>query len=341
VTVLDATSSVEATTPPLASADLEIQYRTIHGYRRAFVRAGSGPALLLIHGIGDSSETWRAIIPELAKTHTVIAPDLLGHGRSAKPRADYSVAGYANAMRDLLSVLDIDRATVVGHSLGGGVAMQFAYQYPDRCARLVLVSSGGVTREVNPLLRLVATPFGHPLLLLSRLPLAHFMSQSIGRLLKGLKTDLGQDADEWLRVFDTFSDPTAWSAFMCTIRAVVDWRGQIITMLDRCYLTRGMPTLLMWGTRDAVIPFAHAELAHAAMPGSVLEIFEGAGHFPHRADTARFVKVLRHFIDSTLPASYSPHDWRELLRRGRPSTRDGVQAALTNEILAGGVISGT
>ena len=119
------------------------------------------PALLLIHGIGDSSDTWRPVLQALARTHTVIAPDLLGHGRSEKPRADYSVAAYANGMRDLLSVLEIDRVTVVGHSLGGGVAAQFAYQFPDRCERLVLVDSGGVGRSVSPLLRL-ATCAGVP-----------------------------------------------------------------------------------------------------------------------------------------------------------------------------------
>jgi len=130
----------------------------VHGYRRAFVDVGAGPPLLLIHGIGDSSDTFKHLIPELAKDHRVIAPDLLGHGRSDKPRADYSVGGYANAMRDLLSVLDIDRVSVVGHSLGGGVAMQFAYQHPHRCERVILVSSGGVCREVHPLLRAAAMP---------------------------------------------------------------------------------------------------------------------------------------------------------------------------------------
>ena len=123
-----------------------VRYVTIHGYRRAYVKVGSGPALLLIHGIGDSSDTWRPVVEQLAEHYTVIAPDLLGHGRSEKPRADYSVAGFANGMRDLLNVLEVDRVTVVGHSLGGGVAAQFAYQFPDRCERLVLVSSGGVGR---------------------------------------------------------------------------------------------------------------------------------------------------------------------------------------------------
>jgi pimeloyl-ACP methyl ester carboxylesterase len=135
-----------------------VRYVTVHGYRRAYVMAGSGPVLLLIHGIGDSSDSWRPVLEELAEHHTVVAPDLLGHGRSEKPRADYTVAGYANGMRDLLSVLEIERATVVGHSLGGGVAAQFAYQFPERCERLVLVGSGGVGRTVSPLLRFAAVP---------------------------------------------------------------------------------------------------------------------------------------------------------------------------------------
>src|SRR5580704_17770690 len=147
-----------------------VQYVTIHGYRRAYVRLGRGPVLLLIHGIGDSSDTWRPVIEELAQDHTVIAPDLLGHGRSEKPRADYSVAAYANGMRDLLSVLDVDQATVVGHSLGGGVAAQFAYQFPERCERLVLVGSGGVGRSVSPVLRLAAVPGVEVLMPLFGLP---------------------------------------------------------------------------------------------------------------------------------------------------------------------------
>src|SRR6476646_3472257 len=146
-----------------------LQYRTIHGYRRAFRVAGSGPAILLSHGIGDNSTTWSTVQSKLAQRFTVIAPDLLGHGRSDKPRADYSVAAYANAMRDLLSVLEIERVTVVGHSLGGGVAMQFAYQYPERCERLVLVSTGGVSHEVHPALRWAATPVADLFLPLLRL----------------------------------------------------------------------------------------------------------------------------------------------------------------------------
>src|ERR1043166_2431657 len=119
-----------------------LQFRTIHGYQRALRVAGSGPAILLIHGIGDNSTTWATVQSKLAQRFTVIAPDLLGHGKSDKPRADYSVAASANApptaMGDLLGCLDIERGTVVGPSLGGGAAMQFAYQFPQLVDRLIL-----------------------------------------------------------------------------------------------------------------------------------------------------------------------------------------------------------
>jgi pimeloyl-ACP methyl ester carboxylesterase len=299
-----------------------LELRRIHGYRRAFVRGGKGPALLFIHGIGDSSDTWRGILPALARDYTVIAPDLLGHGRSDKPRADYSVAGYANAMRDLLSVLGIERATVIGHSLGGGVAMQFAYQYPERCERLVLVSTGGISKEVTGVLRLASAPNADLVLPLLHLRPTRAIGGLIVRALHLLGTDLGRDAPDLLRVFDALPDAAAVRAFARTLRAVVDWRGQVITMLDRCYLTRGMPTLLTWGNHDAVVPYHHAHIAHAAMPGSQLHVFEGAGHFPHHHDPAAFLAVLRHFLSSTAPAAYSSGEWRELLRRGR----DGIDA---------------
>jgi pimeloyl-ACP methyl ester carboxylesterase len=301
---------------PAVTVSTEIQYRVIHGYRRAFIHTGQGPAVLLIHGIGDCSNTWKQVISRLAPRHTIIAPDLLGHGRSDKPRADYSVAGYANAMRDLLSVLGIERVTVVGHSLGGGVAMQFAYQYPERCERLVLVSSGGVCPEVHPLLRLAAVPNADLILPLMRLPATRMIGHAVFQLLRGLGTNIGRDAQFLMRVFDSLPEVTARRAFVRTLRSVVDWRGQAITMLDRCYLTQGMPTLLIWGARDAVIPSRHAHIAHAAMPGSILEVFAEAGHFPHESEPDRFIELLAEFLDSTEPAHYSSAEWREVLRRG-------------------------
>jgi pimeloyl-ACP methyl ester carboxylesterase len=303
-----------------------MQYRTIHGYRRAFVHVGRGPALLLIHGIGDSSDTWADLIEPLARHHTVIAPDLLGHGRSDKPRADYSVAAYANAMRDLLALVDIERATIVGHSLGGGVAMQFAYQYPERCERLVLVATGGIAREVHPILRLASSPVAELLLPLLRLPAARRVGRLVVDALRWLGTDLGRDSGDFQRVFDTLPDAVTQRAFVRTLRAVVDWRGQVITMLDRAYLARDIPTLLVWGTRDPVLPYWHADLAHAVMPGSRLYTFDGAGHFPHHADPARFLAVLEAFIAGTAPAIHVPAEWRGLLRVGSATLR-GSRAA--------------
>ena len=293
-----------------------VRYCTIHGYRRAFVSFGEGPALLLIHGIGDSSDTWQPVLEELGRHHTIVAPDLLGHGRSEKPRADYSVAAYANGMRDLLSVLEIDRATVIGHSLGGGVAAQFAYQFPERCERLVLVDSGGIGRSVSPFLRLATVPGVEALMPLFGLPPVRAVTRFTAGVMRHL-TDLGRDADELMAVFDALPDTAARTAILRTLRSGVDWRGQVITMLDRAYLAEGMPTLLIWGRHDAVIPLGHGRLAQAALPGSRLEIFDEAGHFPHHTDPARFVQVVTDFMARTAPASFDVEEWRSRLRRGR------------------------
>jgi pimeloyl-ACP methyl ester carboxylesterase len=295
-----------------------LQYRTIHGYRRAFRVAGSGPAILLIHGIGDNSTTWSTVQSKLAQRFTVIAPDLLGHGKSDKPRADYSVAAYANGMRDLLSVLDIERVTVVGHSLGGGVAMQFAYQFPQLVERLILIGAGGVTKDVNIALRIASVPLGSEALAVLRLPLVLPALQVIGRIGGALfgSTGVGRDIPDVLRILEDLPEPTASSAFARTLRAVVDWRGQVVTMLDRCYLTESVPVQLIWGSRDSVIPVAHARMAHAAMPGSQLEVFEGSGHFPFHDDPDRFVELVEKFIDATEPAVYDHDLLRNLLRTG-------------------------
>jgi pimeloyl-ACP methyl ester carboxylesterase len=298
---------------------VRVESHVVHGYRRVYRIAGSGPPLLLIHGIGDSSATWRTVLPTLARKHLVIAPDLLGHGLSAKPRADYSVAAYANGMRDLLGVLGIDRVTLVGHSLGGGVAMQFAYQFPEKTERMVLVSSGGAGRGVSPLLRAATLPGASAVLAGVRLPGARMAVEAAVGLLAKLDTGLGVDAPDLRRVVDALPDARARAAFIRTLRAVVDWRGQVVTMLDRCYLARGMPTMLMWGTRDSVLPAGHAYQARAAMPGSRLEIFDGAGHFPFRTDPLRFVALLEEFCASTAPAEWGVDEWRTLLRQGRPA----------------------
>ncbi len=316
----------------------ELQFRTIHGYKRAFRIAGSGPALLLIHGIGDNSVAWEPVHSRLARRFTVIAPDLLGHGQSDKPRADYSIAAYANGMRDLLSVLDIDQVTVIGHSLGGGVAMQFAYQFPQFVERLVLVGAGGVTKDVNIALRLASLPGGGEALALLRLPMVVPVLQIAGNLLEAAigSTGPGSDIPNALRILADLPEPTASAAFRRTLRAVVDWRGQVVTMLDRCYLTESVPVQLVWGDQDVVIPVSHAHMAHAAMPGSRMEIFPGAGHYPHHHDPLRFIDLVEGFIDSTTAASHDHTKLRELLRQGR--TEDSVSGPLSARVAVLGAL---
>lgn len=293
-----------------------LQFRTIHGYRRAFRIAGSGPALLLIHGVGDKSTSWEPVHAKLARRFTVIAPDLLGHGESEKPRADYSLAAFANGMRDLLAALDIDRVTVVGHSFGGGVAMQFAYQYPQLVERIVLVSSGGVAQEVSMALRLAAMPMGSEALAMLRMPGVLPAIRVFGRAMANVlgPTNLGHDVADVINLLEGFRDARALSAFARTLRSVVDSRGQFVTMLDRSYLAQPIPVQVIWGEDDFVIPVDHARIAHEAMPGSRLEIFENSGHMPFKDDPDRFVEVIERFVDSTRPAQHDQDLLRSLLQ---------------------------
>lgn len=306
--------------PVPGAAEPALRFVTIHGHRRAYRIAGSGPALLMIHGVGDDSATWNTVHAALAKRFTVIAPDLLGHGQSDKPRADYSLAAFANGMRDLLIALGIDRVTVVGHSLGGGVAAQFLYQYPQLVERVVLVAAGGVTTDVSPALKLAAMPMGAEALAALRLPGAVTALRLFGRAASAVlgSTPVGRDIPDLLQVVERLRDPAALSAFSRTLRGAVDGHGQIVTMLDRSYLVDVVPKQIIWGQDDIVIPVSHAHLAHAAMPGSDLEIFENSGHMPHRDHPERFVAAVERFIDSTVPADYDEHVMASLLRNEPP-----------------------
>jgi pimeloyl-ACP methyl ester carboxylesterase len=303
---------------PVRDVTPSLEFTTIHGHQCAFRVAGSGPAIVLIHGLGANSSTWNAVQTRLAHRFTVIAPDLLGHGESDKPRTDSSVAAYANGLRDLLLVLGIDRVTVVGHSLGGGVAMQFAYQFPELVERLVLVATGGVTRDVGIALRLASLSMVSEALAVLRLPGAVPALRLVGRIgrLAAGSTGFGRDLPHVLEVLAELREPGAAAAFSRTLRAVIDWRGQMITMLDRSYLAEPIPVQLIWGEQDSVIPVSHARLAHAAMPGSQLTIFDRCGHFPFHDHLDRFVKVVERFIDSTQPAAYDEDLLQRLLRTG-------------------------
>jgi len=292
----------------------EVQYVTIHGHRRAFVKTGTGPVVLLLHGLGCDHTTWEPVIATLAKRYTVIAPDLLGHGLSDKPRADYSVGGYANGMRDLLTVLGIDRVTVVGHSFGGGIAMQFAYQFPERTERMLLVASGGLGPEVSSGIRAITTPGFHQLMTVLTLPGVRHAGMLGLKTLSRTDWKRTRDFDEVAQIYSSFRDPAARHAIRHVVRAVVDWRGQIVTMADRAYLTDAMPMCVIWGRDDKVIPVSHANNAAQLAPKARVEVIPNAGHFPHKDHPQRFAKILHEFIRSTQPAQYSRARWRGLLK---------------------------
>lgn len=287
---------------------------SLHGHEMTYRVAGEGgPVVLLLHGIASSSSTWEPVLPGLARHATVIAPDLLGHGQSAKPHgADYSLGAYASGMRDLLVALGHERATLVGHSLGGGIALQMAYQYPERCERLALVGAGGFGRGVHSLLRAAALPGAEWVLPLLCTPRLCGAVNALGRTLGRIGLRAGADAAEMWGCYSSLAEAQARHAFLLTLRGVVDAGGQRVSATDRLYLAAHVPTLLVWGERDAIIPTAHARSAQELLPGSRLEVFPGAGHFPHCQHPDRFVEVLADFL-AMEPAEFSPDHWRALL----------------------------
>ena len=289
----------------------ELEHVSIHGHDVRYRRGGDGPVILLIHGIAGSSRTWREVGPALAAHHTVIAPDLLGHGESAKPVGDYSLGAYASGLRDFLAIVGISRATVVGHSFGGGVAMQLAYQHPECCERLVLVASGGLGREVSWMLRLMALPGSGVLFPLVFPPFVRDRGNDVGRFLHrhGIRS---ARVDELWRSYSSLAESPNRRAFLRTLRAVVDAGGQVVSAIDRLYLAASMPTLIVWGEHDDIIPVSHAHAAHGAIPHSRLEIFGGAAHFPHAEQPERFADVLCDFLATTSPGG-GPETYQQLL----------------------------
>lgn len=277
----------------------EMKFLELHGDRVAYRDAGDGAeALLLIHGMAGSSETWRAVIPQLSKNYRVVAPDLLGHGQSAKPRGDYSLGAFAVWLRDFLDELGISRATIVGQSLGGGVAMQFVYQHPDYCQRLILISSGGLGPDVGWTLRLLSAP-GAELILPVIAPRPVL---TVGNKLRtwfgaaGIQSPRG--AELW-NAYSSLSDAETRQAFLRTLRSVVDYRGQAVSALNRLHMAAELPTMAIWGDQDRIIPVDHAYAAQAARPESRLEVLEGVGHFPHVERPSEVVDLIEDFISTT------------------------------------------
>jgi pimeloyl-ACP methyl ester carboxylesterase len=298
----------------------------IDGNRLVYRTAGEGPLLLLVHGMAGSSETWKHVMPALAERSTVLAPDLLGQGQSDKPRGDYSLGAHANVLRDLLDALGHERATVVGQSLGGGVAMQFAYQFPERCERLVLVGSGGLGTLYLRLLAVPGFESAAPFFCTPRL-------RDVGRQIAAWLAHAGVRStparQEIWRSYESLADPGSRQAFFRCLRDVIDFSGQAVSALDRLHRVAHLPTLIVWGARDPFIPVGHALAAHAAIPGSRLEIVDGVGHYPHCEAPERFVAVLSDFIASTSRLSpRSPRPHRKERSRVQP-TANTVSASMS------------
>lgn len=282
-----------------------VQRLDLHGHPISVRVQGEGPPLVLIHGITSSSACWGEVVEPLAERHTVIAPDLLGHGESDKAGGDLSLGALANMVRDMLLILGYDRATIVGHSLGGGVAMQFAYQYPERVERLALVSSGGLGREVHPLLRAATLPGADwvmPALAKTGVLTA---GATAARVLERVGLRPSADLTGMADGLATLADPDTCRAFLHTARSILDPGGQRVDATDRLYLAAGVPVLILWGARDPMIPVAHGRRAHELMSHSRLEVFDDAGHFPFRDEPLRFVRVLQDFMATTEPGTAS------------------------------------
>ena len=275
----------------------ELKYLELHGDRLAYQDEGQGDAILLLHGMAGSSQTWRSVIRPLSRKYRVIAPDLLGHGSSAKPRSDYSLGAFAVLLRDLLDELGVARATVVGHSLGGGVAMQFVYQHPDYCERLVLIGSGGLGPDVGWTLRLLSAPGAELIMPIIAPQPVLTAGEKVRSWFAKMGIESPRGGEIW-NAYSSFSDAETRQAFLRTLRSVVDYRGQAVSALNRLNVRADIPIMAIWGERDAIIPVQHAYAALEARPDARLEVMAGVGHFPQVERPTEVVDLIDDFITS-------------------------------------------
>jgi len=295
------------------------QTLTLHGHSIRYVQQGSGPVLLLIHGMAGALDTWRSVVEPLARHATVLAVDLPGHGSSSPGGGDYSLGSLATFLRDVLLALGHERVTLVGHSLGGGIAMQFSYQFPEMTERLVLVSSGGLGLEVNPVLRAASLP-GADLFLSLTAGAIKRASGFTGRVLRAGHVRPTPGLEELARSYSSLADPDRRSAFLATVRSVVGISGQTVGAGDRLHLASEIPVQLIWGADDPIIPVQHGQAAHELLPHATLAVFDGVRHFPQVEAPERFVSVLQDFCASTEPAVFDVTTWRARMRVSDPLT---------------------
>lgn len=279
----------------------KLKYLELYGDRVAYRDAGQGDVVLLIHGMAGSSRTWREVIPQLAKKYRVVAPDLLGHGESGKPRGDYSLGAFAVWLRDFLDELGITRATVVGTSLGGGIAMQFVYQHPDYCERLVLMSSGGLGPDVGLILRLLSSPGAEFVLPIAAPKPVLRAGEKLKAVLSGAGIRSPRGAEMW-SAYCSLSDQQTRQAFLRTLRSVVDHRGQAVSALSRLGVKAGLPVMAIWGDKDNIIPVEHVYAAQSVRADSRVEVLPGVGHFAQVEAPNKVVDLIEDFIATSSAA---------------------------------------
>ncbi len=297
----------------------------LHGHRVIYRIAGDGAPVVLIHGMVNSSRHWEEVALRLADRYTVVAPDLLGHGDSAAVRGDYSLGAHASSIRDLLTTIGIDRATIVGHSLGGGIAMQFFYQFPQRVERLALVSSGGLGHKVSPMLRGAALPGATAGIWLVANRRVRAAIDRAGERMRARGSRKGVYLQAIARAMRPLQEAAARRAFLQTLRSVIDVRGQHVSAVDRLYLLGELPTLIVWGERDNTIPVAHGRAAHERIPNSTFVTLPKAAHFPNLEDPEGLAAALLDWLDATEPGLIEDSEWGAIVgarspRRQRPSS---------------------
>jgi len=257
-----------------------------------------GPPLVLLHGVGDNAFDWQWVMPALANTHRVYALDLPGSGGSDKPLDDtdvYSPAFFTRFVAAFLDALSVDRATVMGNSLGGLVGLRLALAEPERVTALGLVSSAGLGREVTYVLRSMALP-GYGKLAVAwgkRRPGA--AQRAVGRAAQIFARPWDAPR-EWIKEqYRLARLPGFLEAQLATVRAQVGLKGQREVLVDRLVQLE-RPTILVWGTRDRVLPYAQAKEAYSRLPEGYLELIPECGHLPQVEQPERFVSGLRRFL---------------------------------------------
>jgi pimeloyl-ACP methyl ester carboxylesterase len=253
--------------------------------------SSAAPPVVLLHGLNDCYLTWKRVAPLLARDRRVLIPDLPGHGLSSRPDASYRLRWYAHVMARWVETAGLEEVDLVGHSFGGGVAQMLLLEPGTRIRRMVLVSSGGLGREIAAVLRLASIPlivesWGQP-----------FMGPGTRLALKGAGQSISPAHIAELSAMN--AQQGSARAFARTVRDIIDWRGQRRGFLQHAHEIAELPSIaVFWGDRDTIIPVAHAQSLADSVEGIQFKLFEGCGHYLHHEQCESFADALRDFLDA-------------------------------------------